>query len=213
MPGDVERRRAAPPTSPAPRRPAGGTRSAAACPARVTVAGSRSPERASTCTPMRRSGSSTRPIGRRDERGVAGEGGGEGVAAGDAHGEAHAGAGIAVVDDAPPARGGRRRRGRATRQAPGAVRVTRRAEGAHGGGGGEHVLALEQALDRGLADGERAEHQRAVRDRLVARRPDRARERSRCAWREAALRHRRSAWSGMALRWSPARGRGADPIA
>ena len=64
-----------------------------------------------------------------------------------------------------------------TRHAPGAGPGDRGAEGAHGGGGGEHVLAFEQAFDRGFADGERPQHQRAVRDRLVARRPDRARER------------------------------------
>ena len=81
--------------------------------------------------------------------------------------QAHTGAGIAVVDDAlgleqaadaeagdpPVAAAGRGDRG---------------AEGAHGGGGGEHVLAFEQALDRGLADGQRPQHQGAVRDRLVA---------------------------------------------
>ena len=118
-----------------------------------------------------------------DEGCVAGEGGGEGVAAGDAHREPHASAGIAVVDhvfgfqqpadaealDAPDA-------------AVGAG--DGRAEGAHRLGGGEHVLALEQALDRGLADGERAEHEGAVRDRLVARRPDMAVEGSRASGAE-----------------------------
>ena len=49
--------------------------------------------------PCARSGSKTRPIGRRDERGVAGEGGGEGMAAGKPHRQPDAGAGIAVVDD------------------------------------------------------------------------------------------------------------------
>ena len=58
-----------------------------------------------------------------------------------------------------------------TRQAPGAGALDRGAEGAHGAAGVEHVLALEEAADPGLADRERAEDQRAVRDRLVARAP------------------------------------------
>ena len=41
----------------------------------------------------------------------------------------------------------------------------------------QHVLAFEQAGDLGAADRERAQHQRAVRDRFVARHPDRAGER------------------------------------
>ena len=78
-----------------------------------------------------------------------------------------AGAGIAAVDDVlgleqPPTPTP------STRQRPSRRSLDRGAEGAHGGGGGEHVLAFEQALDRGLADGERAQDQGAVRDRLVA---------------------------------------------
>ena len=46
------------------------------------------------------------------------------------------------------------------------------AEGAHGGGGVEHVLAGQQAVDGGFADRDGAEHQRAMGDRLVARHPD-----------------------------------------
>jgi hypothetical protein len=40
---------------------------------------------------------------------------------------------------------------------------------AHRGGGGQHVLAFEQAGDAGFAHGQRAQHDRAVADRLVAR--------------------------------------------
>lgn len=42
------------------------------------------------------------------------------------------------------------------------------AERPHRGTGAEHVLGLEQTLDGGLADRDRPEHQRAMRDRLVA---------------------------------------------
>ena len=35
-------------------------------------------------------------------------------------------------------------------------------------GGAQHVVALEQALDPGLADAQQAEDERPVRDRLVA---------------------------------------------
>ena len=44
------------------------------------------------------------------------------------------------------------------------------------GGGRHHVLALEQAGDRGLADRHGGDHQRAVRDRFVAGNPYRARD-------------------------------------
>ena len=43
------------------------------------------------------------------------------------------------------------------------------AEGGHGGGGVQHVLGLQKAGNPGLADGNRAQHQRAVRHRLVTR--------------------------------------------
>ena len=51
---------------------------------------------------------------------------------------------------------------------PGAGPLDRGAEGPHRPAGVEHVLALEQAADPRLADRQRAEDQRAVRDRLVA---------------------------------------------
>ena len=113
-----------------------------------------------------------------DQRGVAGEGGGEGVAAGDAQRQADAGAGIAVVDDAL----GLEQAADAEPVDPpgaGAGAGDGRAEGAHGGDRGEDVVALEQALDAGLADGERPQHEGAVGNRLVARRPDGAGERPR----------------------------------
>ena len=61
----------------------------------------------------------------------------------------------------------RRRRRRSSDHLPagataGSHRIQRR-------GGGEHVLAFEEACDLGPSDGERAQHQRAVRDRFVAR--------------------------------------------
>ena len=62
--------------------------------------------------------------------------------------------------------------------APAAVRAAldRGAQRAHGRGGAQHVVALEQAVDLGVAVGQRAEDQRAVRDRLVARRRQRTRQ-------------------------------------
>ena len=41
------------------------------------------------------------------------------------------------------------------------------AEGTQGGGGVEHVLALEQSVHSGLAHGKRAHDQGSMRDRLV----------------------------------------------
>ena len=64
------------------------------------------------------------------------------------------------------------------RQSPVADALDTRAERAHGLGGVEHILAFEQPGDPGLADRERAEDQRAVRDRLVARHARAPRERA-----------------------------------
>ena len=47
-----------------------------------------------------------------------------------------------------------------------------RAHRAHRGGGGEHVLTLQQPFDAAFTDRERGEHQRAVADRFVARNGD-----------------------------------------
>ena len=52
-----------------------------------------------------------------------------------------------------------------------------RTQRAHGGGGAQHILALQQPRDAGLAHRQRAEHQRAVRDGLVAGHAQRAGQR------------------------------------
>jgi hypothetical protein len=111
------------------------------------------------------------------QRCVAGEEGGDRMGRDQPHQETRAGAGIAHVDDV-----GRLREpaDAATGDAPAPLAVLRdgRAERPHGRRRAQHVLALEQALDAGLADGERPQHQRAMRDRLVSRdahaSPDRA---------------------------------------
>jgi hypothetical protein len=51
-----------------------------------------------------------------------------------------------------------------------------RAQSPHRGGGTEHVLAFQQAIDPGLADGERGEHQGAVANGFVAGHADAARQ-------------------------------------
>jgi len=66
---------------------------------------------------------------------------------------------------------------------PGAHRAQR-------GRGCQHVLAFEEPRYLGAADGERAEHQRAVRNRFVARHPDRAGQRRRRARRDQRGRRR-----------------------
>ncbi len=89
-----------------------------------------------------------------------------------AHQQPHAGAAIAAVDRLPG-----RAPGRAAHD-PGAVLLPLGigAERADRGGGVEHVLAFEQAFDPRLARGHRAENQRPVRDRFVARHGDMAAE-------------------------------------
>ena len=49
------------------------------------------------------------------------------------------------------------------------IATVRDAEGVERSGGSHHVLALEQTADHGLADRHCRDHQRAVRNRLVAR--------------------------------------------
>ena len=147
------------------------------------VSGSRSPERAIASRAHLAQRIEHAGHGPARQRSVAHEGGGEGMRGGDSHGETHAGAGIAEIDDALRLEQAARAE---PADAPGRVAsaLDRRPEGAHGGGRCHDVGALEQAGDAGLADGQRAEHQRAVRDRLVARRRHPA-----CA---AGLRERRS---------------------
>ena len=89
------------------------------------------------------------------------------------HHQAHRRAGIAHVE--------RRRRGcetvhaRAVQQHLGGCRaLDAHAERPQRARRGEAVLAVEEAADVRVARGERAEHQRAVRDRLVARHGERA---------------------------------------
>ena len=97
--------------------------------------------------------------------------------AGDAERQAHAGAGIAEIDGAlgleQPARPQP-----VHAPAPVAAPLDGGAEGAHGGGGRHDVVGFEQAGDAGLADRQRAEHQRAVRNRLVAGHGDAAAQRA-----------------------------------
>ncbi len=61
--------------------------------------------------------------------------------------------------------------------------VRRRRRARAGSAGIDHILAFEQAGNPRLADSERAEDQGAVRDRLVARRAQAAREPPRCGGR------------------------------
>ena len=83
------------------------------------------------------------------------------------HQQANAGARITAVDHVP-----RRREAAPPRHAPaaGAQTLDAGAEGLHGAGGGQDVVALQQPLDLGHALRHAAQDQRAVRDRLVARR-------------------------------------------
>ena len=100
------------------------------------------------------------------QAGVAGHDGEDRVGGQQAGEQAGGGAGIAHVEDVAGLGEGA---DAAAGDAPGrAVAGDVGAEGAHGGGGAEHVLALEEAVDRGLADGEAGEHQGAMADRLVA---------------------------------------------
>ena len=100
----------------------------------------------------------TRVAGHDGEQGVGREQAGEeaGRRAGVAHVE-HVG-GFGQAADAAPA------------DAPGAgsVVVDGGAECPHGGGGSEHVFALEDAVDTGFADRQGGEHQRTMADRLIA---------------------------------------------
>ena len=63
-----------------------------------------------------------------------------------------------------------------TRQTPSEPRVGRRPQRGHGPGRIDHVLGLQQAADRGFADGDGTKHQGPVRHGLVAGNPDAAGE-------------------------------------
>ena len=139
------------------------------CCAPCTASGRRPPSRVQKRAPVAESGSVTRFIGPPPQRGVAGHHREDRVARQQAAEQAGGGAGIAHVehvgrlDQAADAAAG---------DAPGARPpscVDLGAQRAHGGGGAQHVLAFQQAGDLGGADGQRAEHQGAVADRLVAR--------------------------------------------
>ena len=69
----------------------------------------------------------------------------------------------------------------AARDPPRAIGVMRDlgTESPHRGGGAQYILAFQQAGDTGLANRQRAEHQRPMADRLVARNADAAGERRR----------------------------------
>ena len=111
------------------------------------------------------------------QRGVADEGRPHVVGADEAHGQARAGAGIAEIE-----RGDRLQQAAVADAADDpfvAALLDLRAHRLHGVAGAQHVLALEQAGDTGLARRQPAEHEGAVRDRLVARQTDAAGKRLR----------------------------------
>ena len=109
------------------------------------------------------------------QRGVADEGRFHVVGADQTDGETRAGAGIAEIE----------RRFRLEQRAVagaadhpfGAALLDLRAHRLHRSAGAHDVLALEQAGDAGLAGGQAAEHEGAVRDRFVARHAGGSRER------------------------------------
>ena len=168
-------RRAGSPTSPAPTAPAAGTRSAPASTTRETCSGSRSRSAGidRDAHLLQRGQDATHRPAR--QRGVAD------------HLDRHV-----VAGDARPSSAAcrcRRCRNRAVRRAAAGRRrrapappsrsrsfVAAAPSCADDACGVEHVLGLEQPGDAGAAGGERAEHQGAVRDRLVAGHPDAAGE-------------------------------------
>ena len=113
------------------------------------------------------------------QRGVAVEGRGDSVAADDAHHQPRAGAGVAEIEGVAR-RQDRAEPGAANPPRPGPGALDDRAERPASLAGVQHVLALEQPLDPGFAAGQEAEQEGAMRDRLVARRPDPTFQRS-CA--------------------------------
>ena len=110
------------------------------------------------------------------QRGIAGEKAGDRVPRRQPHQQPRAGTGIAEIQHVLGL-------GKATHadtaHMPHAIlgALQGRAIGLHRLGGVQHILALQQAMDRRLANGKTAEHQRTVRDRLVARGGDGAAKR------------------------------------
>ena len=140
-----------------------------------------------TCAPISRERIEDAPHRPLAERGVAVEGRGDSVAADDAHHQPRAGAGVAEIE------GFARRQDRAEpgpriRHWPGPSALDDRAERPASLAGPQHVVAFEQPLDPGFATGEEAKQEGAMRDRLVARRPDPALERARARGAEGRSR-------------------------
>jgi hypothetical protein len=98
---------------------------------------------------------------------VAGENGGDPLPGRSTHQQTDTGPGVPAIDD--HLRLGQSADPTAVHP-PDAVAVPRDfgPESTHGIGSGDHVLAFQQALDRGLSDGHPAENQGSMRDRLVA---------------------------------------------
>ena len=108
------------------------------------------------------------------QRGIAGQAHGHVVAGDHAHHQAHAGAGIAEIEVACRLLQAAHA---AAQHLPDAVRLgDRAAQRLQGPGGAQDILALEQAGDARAAGRQRPEHEGAVRDRLVARHADAARQ-------------------------------------
>ncbi len=126
----------------------------------------------------------------RAQAGVAVEGGGDRAAGHGAHGQPAAGPGIAEIER-------RRRLGEAADAdaphppGPLAGALDERAERLHGVGGADGVLALQHAGDAGFAHRQRAEDQRAQRNRLVAGHAHAAGQRPRTAGGQ------RRGWNGL----------------
>src|SRR5271166_2756495 len=100
------------------------------------------------------------------------------MAADDAHHQPRAGAGVAEVERLAR-RQDRAEAGPANPPSAWPEPLDCGAERLAGLSGPEHVVALEQPLDLRFAAGQEAKQEGAMRDRLVARRPDPALERSR----------------------------------
>ena len=110
----------------------------------------------------------TRPIGRRRSEASPVTKAVIGWRRQDAEQQPRRGAGIAEIEDVLRLGEAADADAVARSQMPSLPRSTAAPKRAQRRGGREHVLAFEQPRDLGAADGERAQHQRAVRDRFVA---------------------------------------------